>query len=255
MDPWIALLAVLTGYLSGSISFARLISRIVAPGKDLSGVVVAVPGREARINSTSISATTVRMNLGTSYGCLTSILDMLKAFVPAMAFKIYQPELPYYLIAASMATIGHVLPIYHRFKGGRGLSPVLGGFMALDWVGTLLTNLIGMLVGIPMKNALVYSGLGIVLMIPWTLLRTQDPITFLYVLAMNIVYWGAMIPELREYARLKREGELEAFREARQLRVIRQGQEDRLENITLASIMDRINRLLNRDKWRGGIDQ
>jgi len=247
MDPLIALLAAITGYLSGSISFARVIAGIVAPGEDISGVQVAVPGREARITSTTISATTVRLNLGTRYGCLTSILDMLKAFIPAMVLKIWQPSMPYYLIAAAMATIGHNWPVYHRFVGGRGLSPVLGGFLALDWIGTLITNLIGMVVGIQRKNALLYSGLGIVLMIPWVWFRSQDLMALLYVVFMNVIYWTSMIPELREYARLQREGELAAFREARQLRVIREGREDRIDNFTLASLMDRIKGTFKRE--------
>lgn len=248
MDPLIALLAAVIGYLSGSISFARVVAKIAAPGENIVGVKVVVPGREATITSTTISATTVRMNLGAKYGCLTSILDILKAFVPAMVFKIWQPGMPYYLIAAAMATIGHNWPIYHRFIGGRGLSPVLGGFLALDWIGTLAANTIGMVVGIPKKNALIYTGLGIVLMIPWVWIRSQDWMALLYVIAMNVVFWMSMIPELREYARLQREGELAAFRDARQLRVIREGREDRIDDFTLASLLDRINGIFKRDK-------
>ncbi|HSF83763.1 MAG TPA: glycerol-3-phosphate acyltransferase [Anaerolineales bacterium] len=248
MDTLIALLAAITGYLAGSISFARVIAHLVAPGDDISGVEVAVPGTDTRLTSNMISATTVRMNLGTRYGCLTSILDMLKAFIPGLIFKLWQPDMPYYLITAGMATIGHNWSIFHRFTGGRGLSPVLGGFLVLDWIGALVTNMIGLVVGIPRKNVLLYTGLGIVLMIPWIWFRTQNWAQILYVVAMNVIYWTAMIPELREYARLQREGELKPFQEARQLRVIRAGHEDRYYDFTLASLLDRIHRLFKREK-------
>jgi glycerol-3-phosphate acyltransferase PlsY len=85
----------------------------------------------------------VRLQLGARYGCLVSILDMIKAAVPAFIFKLLYPEMPYYLITAGMATVGHIWPVVHRFKGGRGLSCIIGGMLIVDWVGVLITNLIG----------------------------------------------------------------------------------------------------------------
>ena len=240
MNPWLALLAAAIGYAFGSISFARIIARRVAPDEDISSLTIGVPGSTARIQSNAISATTVRLHLGAKWGGLTSLLDMLKAALPALAFRIWQPGAPYYLIAAGMATVGHIWPIQHRFKGGRGMSPTLGGMFVLDPLGTVLTNLAGTLVGLPFKDMFLITGSGIVLMIPWIWFRTHDAVKLAYVLAMNALYWSVMIPEWRELLRLRREGELDAFRQAEELRVVRPDGRETTDSYTPATMLAKL---------------
>lgn len=107
-----------------------------------------------------------------------------------------------------MMIIGHNYPIYYRFKGGRGLATVYGGFLVLDWVGVLLTNTIGMLVGELLGQVLLMRWVGLVLMIPWIWFRTHDVAKLAYVLIANALFWLAMLPELRQDIRLRRDGEL-----------------------------------------------
>jgi hypothetical protein len=45
-------------------------------------------------------------------------------------------------------------------------------------------------------------------MIPWTWFRTHDVTKLVYVLVANALFWFAMRPELRQYLRLRNEGEL-----------------------------------------------
>ncbi|MFN2185528.1 MAG: glycerol-3-phosphate acyltransferase [Anaerolineae bacterium] len=208
MSVPIALLAGLTGYLIGSFSFARLLVRIRAPGADVSKIEHPVEGSSEVFESGSISATAVRFQLGARYGCLVAILDILKALVPTLLFKLLQPDAPYYLITATMMIIGHNYPIYYGFKGGRGLATVYGGFLVLDWVGVLVTNTVGMLVGGLLGQVLLMRWIGLVLMIPWIWFRTHDIAKLAYVLIANALFWFAMLPELRQYIRLRREGEL-----------------------------------------------
>jgi glycerol-3-phosphate acyltransferase PlsY len=240
MNLQIALCAAVIGYLCGSISFARIVIRICAPQQDISKVRLELPDGSAHFKSDAISASTVRMHVGRRHGCLTSILDMLKAAVPALAFKVWQPDLLYYLLVASMATIGHNWPIYHGFKGGRGLSPILGGMLVVDWIGVLTANLIGALIGMPLNNLLITSGLGIVLVVPWTWLRTQDPAQLAYVAGMNVLYWGSMVPELGEYVRLRREGKLEEFLESAQIRVVGRVEGEIVNQLTLSSVWSKL---------------
>ncbi len=236
MDIIIAIIAAVVGYLLGAISFARVIARIVAPDHDISKVVMEVPGTDTRIESNVISASTVRMHIGPRYGCAVSILDMLKAAVPALIFRVWQPDFPYYMIAATFAVVGHNWPVYYRFIGGRGLSSILGGMLVVDWLGVLVTNLIGFAIGTPIKNSLIVFGAGIVLMIPWSWIRTGDPAQVLFMVLMNILFWGAMIPELREYARLAREGRLDEFRDTEMIRIIGRRGEETVENMTVGTL-------------------
>ena len=92
MTTGIALLAAVIGYLSGSISFAILVTRFAAPDGKLSKITVSVPDSDLKIESDTLSATTVRLQLGARYGCLVSILDMVKAAVPALVFKLLIPR-------------------------------------------------------------------------------------------------------------------------------------------------------------------
>lgn len=246
MNWSIALLAAVVGYLSGSISFARLVTRVFAPGHDISKLEVQVPDSDVKFESDVISATTVRLHLGSRYGCLTSILDMLKAGLPALAFKLLYPGAPYYLIAASMATVGHNWPLYHGFKGGRGLSPILGGLMVVDWLGTLVTQIVGSVIGIGAKNTLIAIGAGILLMVIWVWVRSGDWAEVVYVVAMNVLFWGAMRPEVQESARLRREGMLQTFRDAENLRVVGRRGEQVIRSANLSRTWDQIKARLGR---------
>ena len=219
MNPLIALLAVTTGYLAGSISFARVIVKLFAPQQDINRIEIEVPDSAARYESRAVSATSVGLHLGSRYGCLTGILDILKATLPALAFKLWQPEGPYYLLAAGMAAVGHNWPLYYRFRGGRGMSPIMGGMLVIDWLGVLVTNLVGLVADLAIKNTLVSSGIWLVLMIPWIWLRWGVGAELAYVVAMAVLFWASMIPEWRELLRLRREGVLENLRQAREVRV------------------------------------
>jgi glycerol-3-phosphate acyltransferase PlsY len=204
----IALFAGATGYLIGSFSFARLLVSLHAPGADVSRIEHDVEGSSEVFESGSISATAVRFQLGSRYGCLVAILDILKALVPTLLFRLWKPDAPYYLITATMTIIGHNYPIYYRFRGGRGLATIYGGFLVLDWAGVLVTNTIGMLAGGLLGQVLLMRWVGLVLMIPWIWFRTHDVAKLAYVLLANALFWSAMLPELRQYIRLRREGQL-----------------------------------------------
>lgn len=246
MNLPIVLFAMMIGYLLGSISFARLVTRVFAPDQDISKIEIAVPDSEARFKSDAISATSVRLHLGPRYGCLTSILDILKATIPALAFRLWQPEAPYYLFAAGMAAVGHNWPIYYRFKGGRGMSPIMGGMLVVDWLGVVVTNLLGLASDLVIKNTLVSSGVWLVLMIPWILFHSGDWPELLYALAMCVLFWASMIPEWREILRLKREGELDKLQEAKEVQVVSRRDGGMAEQISVSDLLQSLLAQLRR---------
>lgn len=215
MNMWLALSAALTGYLFGSISFARIIGRFVAPGEDLSASEIEIPKSDTKFVMSSVSSTSISMRKGPRWGCLTGTLDMAKAAVPLLIFRQLFPEQPYELIAAAMAVFGHNWPLYHGFKGGRGLSPVLGGMFFIDWLGVLVTNLAGMAIGLGVFRdvLLAYAG-GLILLIPWLWFRTQDGWHLAYAVFINLSFWIAMRPELKQYVHLKKDGPKITLRES-----------------------------------------
>jgi len=226
MNFGMVFLAGAVGYLSGSFSAARAVVRTFAPDHKMEGIQVEVPDGSASFQSDVMSATTVRLHLGSKFGCLTAVLDIMKAALPALLFRWWQPGEPYYLAAAGMATVGHIWPVFYRFKGGRGMSPILGGFLMVDWLGVIITQAVGALSGTIIKNTMIMIGTGIALMVPWVWIRSRSWPEVIYVLAMNLLFWYAMGPELKEFRRMKEEGSLEDFAAAEQVRIVgRRGEE------------------------------
>ena len=206
MNPAFAVAAAIGGYLIGSVSFSQLMLRLLGDGKELSTIEHRITANDEVFQSSSTGATAIRFQFGARYGCLVAILDMFKALVPALILKLWQPDAAYYLIAATTAVIGHNYPVFYRFKGGRGLATVYGGLFVLDWVGVLVTSIGGILLGGLLGQVLMMRWLGLILMIPWIWFRTHDVIKLAYVLVASALFWIAMIPELSEYFRLRREG-------------------------------------------------
>jgi glycerol-3-phosphate acyltransferase PlsY len=212
MNLMIALLAALVGYLLGSISFARLVVKLVAPGKQLDGFRMDVSDAKEPVDVEAFSGTAVAMMLGDKYGGITALLDILKAALPTLAFRLIYPGQTYHLVVATMAVVGHNWPLYYRFKGGRGLSPMIGGFLVVDWLGTLVTSLVALALGIAVKSVLLaYMG-GTWLMIPWLWIRSQvqsDGQSLAYVIyavVVNLLMSLAMVPDVRNMIDSRRRG-------------------------------------------------
>ena len=199
MDLLIALIAAIVGYLMGSISFARIVASRVNPEADITKYVEPVPNSDLVYEDDAVSATLVNLNVGWQYGCLTSILDMIKVIVPMVAFLWLFPEQPYYLIVSAAALVGHNWPIYYHFMGGRGESVVYGSMLIIDPLGAVVCNIAAVILGLIIGQVHVVRWGGMVLLIPWLWLRTQDPIMLAYIVFMNIVFWISMRNDVKQY--------------------------------------------------------
>jgi len=208
MDIWIAVIAGIIGYLFGSLSFARIVTNRFAPGTDITKTRLPISNTEMTFESDMISASSVRVNVGTRYGCLTAILDMLKVALPTLAFKLWQPDGPYFLIVAAAGVIGHDWPLYYRFKGGRGESPFIGGLLVVDPLGLIVSNLAGTVIGWLAGSVLLLRWTFLLLIIPWFWLTTHNPAYVLYAVVANLSYWGKLTPELKQLFFIQKNGGL-----------------------------------------------
>lgn len=118
----------LIAYLSGSIPFGLILSKLFGDGKI----------RE--VGSKNIGATNVFRTQGKLLGVLTLILDFSKAFLPCCFLKT-DCEFSNLLILAAPA-IGHIFPTWLRFKGGKGVATYFGMFCALDAYACLIAAMI-----------------------------------------------------------------------------------------------------------------
>ncbi len=247
MNLFLARFSIILGYLIGSISPARVVTARVAPKQDISKLVIEGVDGKARFESEAVSSTSVRLHLGIKYGCLVGILDILKGAIPTLIFKWWLPDQPYYLMMAGMVVVGHNWPIYYRFRGGRGTSPSVGGMLVVDWLGVIITNILGLTSDLFIRLPLVSSGVWLGLMVPWTWIVRRSWPERIYVAAMALVYSISMLPEWREVIRLKREGNLEILRTAREVKVSSRVDEGTAQQ---ASVPDVISELVSRLRRR-----
>ncbi|MGZ9167207.1 MAG: glycerol-3-phosphate acyltransferase [Anaerolineales bacterium] len=207
MDIHLFVLSGVVGYLLGSISFTRIITRLLGSELDLEDVRLPAPGGGEGERLLTVGATTASMKLGPRVGCTIGLLDILKAFLPTLAFKLWFPDQYYFLTVSIFTVVGHNWPVYHHFRGGGGMSPSLGGFLAVDWIGTLVANVAGMLFGFAVIKDIFFAYVGWTwFMIPWLWIRTQNPVFAIYALLLNLIFFLALLPEIRRYLELRRRG-------------------------------------------------
>ncbi len=118
-------LAIIAAYLLGSVPFGVIIAR--AHGKNLRS-----------IGSGNIGATNVSRALGRRWAYLCFLLDVLKGLVPMLVagtlIEMSDPTpglLSLWLAVGCAAILGHIFPIYLKFKGGKGVATSLGVALGL----------------------------------------------------------------------------------------------------------------------------
>ncbi len=72
--------------------------------------------------------------LGWKAGILTGLHDVLKAWLTVILTKLLLPDLPFgALVAGSACVLGHIFPVFMKWKGGKGFGPYIGLILGLDW--------------------------------------------------------------------------------------------------------------------------
>ena len=105
-------------YLMGSIPFGFILTKIFLK-KDI---------RE--IGSGNIGATNALRTGNKLIGYTTLVLDIIKAVIPVILVKLNHPELIY--VASLCAFLGHVFPVWLKFKGGKGVATYVGILFAIN---------------------------------------------------------------------------------------------------------------------------
>jgi len=112
------IIIILFSYLSGSIPFGLILTKIFG-GQDI-----------RNIGSGNIGATNVLRAGNKFLAALTLVLDILKGYIPVIITQQYFPGL--IQLACLLAFLGHVFPIWLKFKGGKGVATYLGILLALS---------------------------------------------------------------------------------------------------------------------------
>ncbi|CCU84916.1 MULTISPECIES: glycerol-3-phosphate acyltransferase [Mesotoga] len=126
------LFSALLAYLIGSIPTAFLI------GKSLYGFDIRKQG------TGNMGASNMVAVKGWKIGILTGAIDFMKGLGTILIIKGVSPHWTYQMlfIAASFAAIGHMYPVFLRFKGGKGTATLAGGLIGLDYQVALICMVI-----------------------------------------------------------------------------------------------------------------
>ena len=121
----IIVIAFAFGYLLGSIPFGLLLTK-AAGGPDVRS-----------IGSGNIGATNVLRTGNKALAAITLLCDIFKGTV-AVLIVMYFYGYEAALIAGLGAFIGHVFPVWLKFKGGKGVATYIGLLIGLAWPGALI---------------------------------------------------------------------------------------------------------------------
>ena len=168
---------VLIAYLLGSIPFGFLLVKYVFTA-----------GEDVRlIGSGGIGATNVTRRAGMKAGLLTYIFDVAKGFAAVALMRQVEPEDYFWIGAAAVAAIvGHILPIFLKFRGGKGVATGVGVYLALAPYAVLTTLVLW--AGIVYLTR--YVSLGSILATAAVPLWTW-------------LYYGVLLPNSPQHAHLK----------------------------------------------------
>ena len=114
------ILVITISYLMGSVPFGLILTKIFL-NKDIRD-----------IGSGNIGATNVLRTGNKVIGYLTLLLDVLKAVIPVLYIKFNFPELIY--VSSLSVFIGHVFPLWLKFKGGKGVATYVGILFSINYI-------------------------------------------------------------------------------------------------------------------------
>lgn len=139
------LLIVIVAYLLGSIPFGLLIVKI-SGGGDI-----------RKSGSGNIGAANVARNAGAIAGALTLLLDAAKGYLAVfLAARWTGENIRWMTAAAVIAVVGHMFPIWLRFRGGKGVATGVGVILPICWQAAAL----GVLLWLVVVAFWRYSSLG-----------------------------------------------------------------------------------------------
>lgn len=177
---------VAAAYLIGSINFAIIFSRL--KGTDITKKGSGNPG-----------TMNVLRSVGKLWGVLTFICDCAKGVIFAVVGLYWIGSLDWLFILGVVTITGHVLPIYSKFKGGKGVATSIGVFIvAYPIVGAIvLAVLIIMLLFI--KYGFIGSITCISAITIYSCIVSRDNIT---AIVCSLIIWAIVV--IRHYSNIKR---------------------------------------------------
>jgi len=140
------LIIIIISYLIGSIQSGILIGKIIYK-TDV-----------RQLGSKSSGATNIQRTIGLKPGILVLVLDIFKGFLPIIFIEIFTEENIFGVMSCIFLVIGHCYPVFHKFKGGKGVATGFGSVVVL-----LPYIALGIPIALPIIYKTRYVSLGAIL--------------------------------------------------------------------------------------------
>lgn len=198
-------LITIVSYFIGNISFARLLTR-----KKEKSIVELGSGNPGTMNMTR--------NFGVKLGFLTLILDMLKAIIPCLIsyfvglylFPNISTNLFIYSAGLSVV-LGHMFPVFYKFKGGKGIACTLGIFAVSNPIALLISLVGGLIILLISKIASITS---LIMVTALSVVGIVYSIHFVEIILIIIIYLLLVFAHRQNWIRLFKgqENKVELFK-------------------------------------------
>ena len=162
-------------YFLGSIPFGLIITKIFL-NQDI-----------RNIGSGNIGTTNVLRTGKKSLAIATLILDISKAYVSVIITLIYFNDLIYF--SALICFIGHIFPIWLKFKGGKGVAAYLGIISALSFKFGIIFSVTWILISFLFKYSSLASMIGALIVFAYSIILNNTTLSiFLFIAFIIILY-------------------------------------------------------------------
>ena len=148
----LTLLVFAAAYLLGSIPFGLLLPR-------LGGL-----GDIREIGSGNIGATNVLRTGHKGIALLTLLCDIAKGVVPVLIVRLLWPDSSMLAAGASLfAVLGHLFPVWLRFKGGKGVATAFGALVTFSWPVATISAVVWLVLAVLSRYSSLASILAVAL--------------------------------------------------------------------------------------------
>ena len=162
-------------YFLGSIPFGLIITKIFL-NQDI-----------RNIGSGNIGTTNVLRTGKKSLAIATLILDISKAYVSVIITLIYFNDLIYF--SALICFIGHIFPIWLKFRGGKGVAAYLGIIFALSFKFGIIFSITWVLISFIFKYSSLASMIGALIVFAYSIILNNTTLSiFLFITFIIILY-------------------------------------------------------------------
>ena len=169
------ILVLFYSYFLGSIPFGLIITKAFLR-KDI-----------RKVGSGNIGTTNVLRTGKKSLAIATLIFDILKGYVSVLITLKYFNDLVYF--SALICFIGHIFPVWLKFKGGKGVATYLGIIFALSFKFGIIFGITWMLISFIFKYSSLSSMIGALIVFVYSMFLDNITLSiFLFITFIIILY-------------------------------------------------------------------